>query len=44
VVVRIDAERQLLLVKGSVPGHDGRDVIVRPAAKAARSGAAQAKG
>ncbi|MEW5865202.1 MAG: 50S ribosomal protein L3 [Pseudomonadota bacterium] len=33
-VVRIDPERQLLLVKGSVPGHAGRDVIVRPAAKA----------
>jgi large subunit ribosomal protein L3 len=44
VVVRIDAERQLLLVKGSVPGHDGRDVIVRPAVKAARGAAAQAKG
>ena len=33
VVVRIDAERQLLLVKGSVPGSRGRDVVVRPAAK-----------
>jgi len=33
VVVRIDAERQLLLIKGSVPGHDGRDVIVRSAVK-----------
>lgn len=33
-VVRIDPQRQLLLVKGSVPGHAGRDVIVRPAAKA----------
>ena len=32
-VVRIDAERQLLLVKGSVPGSSGRDVIVRPAIK-----------
>jgi large subunit ribosomal protein L3 len=30
-VVRVDAERQLLLVKGSVPGSDGRDVVVRPA-------------
>ncbi len=35
-VVRIDAARQLLLVKGSVPGHDGGDVIVRPAAKISR--------
>ncbi|MGH8764435.1 MAG: 50S ribosomal protein L3 [Burkholderiales bacterium] len=32
-VVRIDAERQLLLIKGSVPGHDGRDVVVSPAVK-----------
>ena len=32
-VVRVDAERQLLLVKGSVPGSSGRDVIVRPAIK-----------
>jgi large subunit ribosomal protein L3 len=33
VVVRIDAERQLLLVKGSVPGFAGRDIVVRPAVK-----------
>jgi len=32
-VVRIDAERQLLLVKGSVPGYAGRDVFVWPAIK-----------
>ncbi|MDH4191387.1 MAG: 50S ribosomal protein L3 [Betaproteobacteria bacterium] len=32
-VVRIDAERQLLLVRGAVPGSSGRDVIVRPAVK-----------
>lgn len=32
-IVRIDAERQLLLVKGSVPGSRGRDVVVRRAAK-----------
>jgi large subunit ribosomal protein L3 len=32
-IVRIDAERQLLLVKGSVPGSSGRDVVVRLAAK-----------
>lgn len=32
-IVRIDAERQLLLVKGSVPGSRGRDVVVRSAAK-----------
>jgi large subunit ribosomal protein L3 len=33
-IVRIDAERQLLLVKGSVPGSKGRDVVVRAAIKA----------
>ena len=33
VVVRVDADRQLLLVRGSVPGSKGRDVVVRPAAK-----------
>ena len=33
LVVRIDAERQLLLVRGSVPGHDGRDIVVRPSVK-----------
>jgi large subunit ribosomal protein L3 len=36
VVVRIDTERQLLLVKGSVPGFSGRDIVVRPAAKGQR--------
>jgi large subunit ribosomal protein L3 len=33
-VVRIDAERQLLLIKGAVPGSKGGDVIVRSAVKA----------
>ncbi|HKI63319.1 MAG TPA: 50S ribosomal protein L3, partial [Burkholderiales bacterium] len=33
VVVRVDAERQLLLVRGAVPGSRGRDVIVRPTVK-----------
>jgi len=33
-VVRVDAERNLLLVKGSVPGAKGGDVIVSPAVKA----------
>ncbi|NMG29094.1 50S ribosomal protein L3 [Aromatoleum evansii] len=33
-VVRVDVERQLLLVKGAVPGSKGGDVIVRPAVKA----------
>ena len=33
-VVRVDAERQLLMIKGGVPGSKGSDVIVRPAVKA----------
>jgi large subunit ribosomal protein L3 len=33
-VVRVDAERNLLLIKGAVPGHKGGRVIVRPAVKA----------
>jgi large subunit ribosomal protein L3 len=32
-VVRVDAERNLLLVKGAVPGSRGGDVIIRPAVK-----------
>jgi large subunit ribosomal protein L3 len=34
-IVRIDEARQLLLVKGAVPGAKGGDVIVSPAVKAA---------
>lgn len=34
-VVRVDGERQLLLVKGAVPGPKGGDVVVRPAVKGA---------
>lgn len=33
-VVRVDAERNLLLIKGAVPGAPGGDIIVRPAEKA----------
>ena len=33
-IVRVDAERNLLLVKGGVPGAPGGYVIVRPAVKA----------
>jgi large subunit ribosomal protein L3 len=33
-VVRVDAERNLLLIKGAVPGARGGHVVVRPAAKA----------
>lgn len=34
VVVRVDADRNLLLVKGAVPGAKGGNVVVRPAVKA----------
>lgn len=33
-VVRVDAERGLIAVRGAVPGAPGGDVIVRPASKA----------
>ena len=33
-IVRVDGERQLLLVKGAVPGSMGGDVVVCPAVKA----------
>lgn len=33
-VVRVDAERNLILVKGAVPGASGGNVIVKPAVKA----------
>ena len=35
-VVRVDAERNLLLIKGAVPGATGGDVIVRPTVKIKR--------
>jgi large subunit ribosomal protein L3 len=36
-VVRVDAERNLILVKGAVPGAPGGDVFVHPAVKAKKS-------
>lgn len=33
-IVRVDVERNLILVKGAIPGAPGGDVIVRPAVKA----------
>jgi large subunit ribosomal protein L3 len=32
-IVRVDLERNLLLIKGAVPGTKGGDVVVRPAVK-----------
>ena len=33
-IVRVDAERNLLLVRGAIPGARGGDVVIRPAVKA----------
>jgi large subunit ribosomal protein L3 len=35
-IVRVDAERQLLLIRGAVPGSRGGDLMVRPAVRAQR--------
>jgi len=32
-IIRVDAEKNLLLVKGAIPGAPGGNVIVRPAVK-----------
>ncbi|WP_075186004.1 50S ribosomal protein L3 [Teredinibacter haidensis] len=37
-VVRVDVERNLLLIKGAVPGAPGGDVIIRPAVKLRNNG------
>ena len=37
-IVKVDSENNILLVKGAIPGANGGDVIVTPAAKAARGG------
>ena len=36
-VVKVDAERNLLLIKGAVPGHKGGRIVVQPAVKSADS-------
>jgi large subunit ribosomal protein L3 len=37
-VVRVDVERNLVLVRGAVPGAPGGDVIIRPSVKARKEG------
>jgi large subunit ribosomal protein L3 len=37
-VVRVDVERNLLLVKGAIPGARGSDVVVTPAIKMVNKG------
>jgi large subunit ribosomal protein L3 len=38
LVVRVDAERQLLMIRGAVPGSENGGVTVRPAVKRSKSG------
>ena len=40
-VVRVDVERNLLLIKGAVPGAPGGEVIIRPTVKAAGNSPSQ---
>jgi large subunit ribosomal protein L3 len=39
-VVRVDEERNLVLLKGAVPGPAGGDVVLSPAVKAPAPGSA----
>ncbi len=41
-IIRIDAERQLLLISGALPGSRGGDVTVRPTVRATRAALPQA--
>src|SRR5215207_9979969 len=43
-IVRIDAERQLLLIRGAVPGSRGGDLMVYPTKRAARVSTAKPAG
>jgi len=36
-VIRIDAEREVILVRGAVPGAEGSDVVIKPAVKSKKS-------
>lgn len=35
-IVRVDAERNLILLKGAIPGSEGSDIVIRPAVKIRR--------
>jgi large subunit ribosomal protein L3 len=39
VIIRVDSERGLLLIKGAIPGSRGGDVVVHPSVKTPRVGA-----
>ena len=36
-IIRIDSTRQLLLIKGALPGSRGGDIVVRPTVRATRA-------
>lgn len=38
VIAKIDAEKQLIMVKGNVPGAPGKLVIIRPSVKSVKTG------
>lgn len=42
-VMQVDAERNLLLVKGAIPGPKGQDVVIRPSVKAKKAAKAAKK-
>ena len=42
-IIRIDGERQLLLIRGALPGSRGGDVMVRPTVRAAKAAPVPAK-
>ena len=37
-LVQVDPQRNLILVKGAVPGHRGGRLVVKPAVKASKNG------
>ena len=43
-IVQVDVERNLLLVKGAVPGPKGANLVIRPSVKGKKAKAAPAKG
>jgi large subunit ribosomal protein L3 len=43
-VLRVDAERGLLLIRGAIPGSRGGDVVVKPSIKNSRTGAKPGSG
>ena len=40
-IVKVDTERNLLLIKGAIPGYTGSNVIVKPAVKVAEAGGSE---